>query len=289
MSGPIRLGIFGWPVEHSQSPEMHLAAAAALGLELEYLRFGVPPEKLSQAVEEKHRLGVDGYNVTVPHKEAMLALLEEVAPEARAIGAVNTVTRQGGRYIGHNTDARGLVRSLREADVALRNSRVVILGAGGAARAAVVGLAAVKAEEIAVLARRPEQAGALVDALESVLPCALEAGAICEADRYFSKANLVIQATSATLESNPQALQFASGLPFELLSSEATVLDMVYRPLRTAVLAHAEAQGCRTVDGLGMLLHQGALAFEMWTGIRPPLRVMRDALLSRKPLLSQDS
>ena len=278
MSGPIRLGIFGWPIEHSKSPEMHLAAAAALRLELEYLRFGVPSEELPQAVEEKHRLGIDGYNVTVPHKEAMLGLLEEVAPEARAIGAVNTVTREAGRYVGHNTDAPGLVRSLREAGVPLGDSRVVILGAGGAARGAVVGLAGAKVGEIAVLARRPEQAEALVEALERVLPCALRAGALREADRYFSTATLVIQATSATLESNPQAAEFARALPIDSLPSEATVLDMVYRPLRTTVLARAEARGCRTVDGLGMLLHQGALAFEMWTGIQPPLDVMRDAL-----------
>lgn len=284
MTGPIRLGIFGWPIRHSKSPEMHLAAAAALGLELEYLRFGVLPEELSKAVEEKHRLGIDGYNVTVPHKEAMLGLLDEVVPEARAIGAVNTVTRERGRYVGHNTDAPGLVRSLREAGAPLGDSRVVILGAGGGARGAVVGLASAKVADIAVLARRPEQAAALVEALKGAVPCRLEAGALREAGRYFSKATLVIQATSATLESSPQADEFASALPIESLSSEATVLDMVYRPLRTTVLARAEAQGCRTVDGLGMLLHQGALAFEMWTGIQPPLHVMRDALLPPKQL-----
>ncbi|MBW2548329.1 MAG: shikimate dehydrogenase, partial [Deltaproteobacteria bacterium] len=133
MSDPIRLGIFGWPVAHSKSPQMHEAAARALGVDLRYERFGVAPPGLQESVRQQHEAAIDGYNLTVPHKEAIMTLVDEVTPAAQAIGAVNTVVRTDGRYVGHNTDAPGLVRSLEEAGVRLAEARVVVLGAGGAA------------------------------------------------------------------------------------------------------------------------------------------------------------
>ncbi|MGB5349089.1 MAG: shikimate dehydrogenase, partial [Polyangiales bacterium] len=135
MTSPIHLGIFGWPVAHSKSPQMHESAAHALGIALRYERFEVPPEGLAAAVGAKHAAGIDGYNLTVPHKVAIMALVDEVTPAARAIGAVNTVVRRGGQYLGDNTDAPGLVRSLEDAGVQLSGAHVVVLGAGGAARA----------------------------------------------------------------------------------------------------------------------------------------------------------
>ena len=278
MTNPIRLGIFGWPVAHSKSPQMHQSAAAALGIELRYERFEVAPEGLAEAIRARHAAGIDGYNLTVPHKEAVMPLLDEVAPAARAIGAVNTVVRTDGRYLGHNTDAPGLVRSLEQAGVSVRGARVVVLGAGGASRAAVVGLANAGAAEISVLSRRPEQGEALRRSLAGELACGLEVAPLSDAENRFAGATLLVQATSATLESNPGAQAFAESVPIEALPDEATVLDMVYEPLQTALLARAQERGLRTVDGLGMLLHQGAIAFEMWTGFEPPLDVMRAAL-----------
>jgi shikimate dehydrogenase len=278
MTDPIRLGIFGFPVAHSKSPEMHQAAADALGIALEYDRFEVAPADLSAEVMRKHDEGIDGYNLTVPHKEAVMALLDGVAPLARAIGAVNTVVRTDDGYVGHNTDAPGFVRSLEEAGVRVDDARVVVLGAGGAARAAVVGLAEAGAAEIAVLARRPEQSEALVESLAKHVNCTIEAASLSEADWHFDSATLVVQATSATLESNPRANEFAAMLPIDSLPSDAAVVDMVYKPVRTAVLARSEERGLKVVNGLGMLLHQGAIAFEMWTGSAPPLDVMREAL-----------
>ena len=278
MSDAIRLGIFGWPVAHSKSPQMHESAASALGIELRYERFEVAPDDLADAVERKHEAGIDGYNLTVPHKEAIMALIDEVAPAARAIGAVNTVVRVDRRYIGHNTDAPGLVRSLEEAGVHVGDARVVVVGAGGAARAAVVGLANAGASEVTVLSRRPEQGEALVRSLEAHVECALDAAPLSEASWSFETATLLVQATSATLESNPGAFAFAAALPIDALPAEAAVVDMVYKPLKTSVLARAEERGLSIVDGLGMLLHQGAIAFEMWTGFEPPLDVMRAAL-----------
>jgi shikimate dehydrogenase len=279
MSDPVRLGIFGWPVAHSKSPQMHEAAARAIGIELGYERFEVPPAELAAAVRQKHEAAIDGYNLTVPHKEAIMALVDEVAPAARAIGAVNTVVRTDGRYVGHNTDAPGLVRSLAEAGVELSESRVVVLGAGGAARAAVVGLSGAGADEITVLSRRPEQGEGLRASLAGELDCALESAPLSEASWYFETATLLVQATSATLESNLGAADFAAALPIDALPAEAAVVDMVYKPLETSVLARAKQRDLKVVDGLGMLLHQGAIAFEMWTGVEPPLDVMRSALM----------
>jgi len=278
MTDPIRLGIFGWPVAHSKSPQMHESAAQALGIALRYERFEVTPEGLAEAVRAKHAAGIDGYNLTVPHKVAIMSLIDEVTPAARAIGAVNTVVRRGGRYLGDNTDAPGFVRSLEDAGVQLSGANVVVLGAGGAARAAVVGLADAGAAEIRVLSRRPEQSEALCRSLADAVGCGLEAAPLGEAGRHFGGASLLVQATSATLESNPEAQAFADSLPIEALPEGAAVVDMVYEPLETTLLARANARGLPTIDGLGMLLRQGAIAFEMWTGFEPPLDVMRSAL-----------
>lgn len=278
MSNLIRLGIYGWPVAHSKSPQMHESAARALGIELRYERFEVAPGELEEAVRRNHERAIDGYNVTVPYKEAIIGLIDEVASEARWIGAVNTVVRVGERYVGYNTDAPGLVRSLEEAGVPLSNARVVVLGAGGAARAAVVGLSKAGAERIAVLSRRREQSRALADSLAGHLDCTIDAAPLSDARSHFETATLLVQATSATLQSSPGAEEFAKALPIDALPTHAAVIDLVYQPLRTSVLARAEDCGLLTVDGLGMLLHQGAIAFEMWTGHKPPIDVMRAAL-----------
>ncbi|MBW2719623.1 MAG: hypothetical protein JRD94_14070 [Deltaproteobacteria bacterium] len=243
MSDPIRLGIFGWPVAHSKSPQMHEAAARALGVDLRYERFGVAPPGLQESVRQQHEAAIDGYNLTVPHKEAIMTLVDEVTPGVR-----------------------------------LAEARVVVLGAGGAARAAVVGLSRAGAADVTVLSRRPEQSEALCNSLAKQIDCNLEAAPLSEASWYFETATLLVQATSATLESNAGAADFAAALPIDALPAEAAVLDMVYEPLKTSVLARAEQRGLAIVDGLGMLLHQGAIAFEMWTGFEPPLDVMRSAL-----------
>jgi shikimate dehydrogenase len=186
--------------------------------------------------------------------------------------------RTGDRYIGHNTDAPGFVRSLAEAGVVAQGARVAVIGAGGAARAGVVGLADAGAARITVLSRRPEQAEELVGSLASHVGCPLHASPLPDAQDCFRTATLLVQATSATLGSNPGAAEFAASLPIESLPADAAVVDMVYQPLRTTVLERAEERGLVTVDGLGMLLHQGAIAFEMWTGFEPPIDVMRRAL-----------
>ena len=272
------LGILGYPVSHTKSPAMHNAAARELGLDATYVPFAVKPEHVGDAVRGVRALGIHGVNVTVPHKQAVMPFLDDVHAHARAIGAVNTIVREGDRLIGHNTDAPGLVRSLEEAGVALEGSVVTILGAGGAARAAVVGLAHAGAKAVHVVARRQEQARELVDSVAAALPCEAHAHGTDAQTSLFGSTTLLVQSTSATLAGSEQAEPFAKSLPLAALPGDAVICDLVYKPLETTVLRDAKARGLRTVDGLGMLLHQGAIAFELWTGRKAPVEVMRRAL-----------
>jgi shikimate dehydrogenase len=274
-------GIFGFPVSHSLSPAMHNRAFAELGLDAVYVPFAVAPEALAEAVRGVRAPGLRGLNVTLPHKTSVMAHLDHVEPDARVIGAVNTLYWQDERLCGKNTDAEGLARSLLEARVQLEGARVTVLGAGGAARATVVGLARAGAAQVTLAARRESEAEALAHELRSHLsPCELSSTRFTtEALRTtFERTDLLVQATSATLGGGPHADDFANALPFSALPAQAVVTDLVYKPRITRVMQNAHARELRTVDGLGMLLHQGALAFERWTGRPAPVAVMRHAL-----------
>lgn len=279
--------IFGFPVEHSLSPAMHNAAFHALGIDAHYEKRAVAPDALANAVKNFVADGFSGANVTVPHKEAVMALLDEVEPAARAIGAVNTIVREGDRLRGCNTDAAGLTESLREASVPLMGARVVVLGAGGAARAAVVGLGHAGAASIVIAARRADRAGALaaelIDAAGTHVSGTDLNGGLRAA---LANATLLVQATSATLASDANdmgAQAFADSIPVDAMPSDATVIDLVYKPRLTTLMQRAQDRGLNTVDGLGMLLHQGAVAFTLWTQQPAPIDVMRAALLSQLP------
>jgi shikimate dehydrogenase len=274
-------GILGWPVEHSRSPAMHNAAFKTRGLDASYVRFPTHPDDVADAVRGLKALGVRGANVTVPHKESVIPYLDDITPEARAIGAVNTIVREVDRLIGHNTDASGLARALEDAGVPLDGADVAVLGAGGAARAAVAGLAQRGARHITVCARREAQAHELIQALAPVAGhTTLSAAALRRDDlaSLFEGASLVVQSTSATLFGSVDAARFAEELPLAALPKRAAVVDLVYKPRETTVLAAARSLGLKCVDGLGMLLHQGAMAFELWTHMPAPLEVMRIAL-----------
>lgn len=277
-------GVLGWPVGHSLSPHFQNAGLRAAGIDAVYTHFPSRPDELPAAIAGIRALGIAGVNLTLPHKVEVLPLLDAVDPLAAALGAVNTIVRvdteSGVHLAGYNTDAGGLVASLSEAGVELSGKRVVVVGAGGAARAAVGGIAAAGADEILVLARRIAQADELLATLASFVASRTatrvrvaelaSAGEIAGAD-------LLVQATSATLrEESGQAL--ADQLPLDRLAADAAVIDIVYDPRETAVLRTAREAGKRTVDGVGMLLHQGALAFSLWTGQPAPIAEMRVAL-----------
>lgn len=269
------LALLGHPVGHSRSPAIHTAAIEALGLDAAYLAFDVAPDALGDAVAGLRALGARGANLTVPHKQAVIPLLDAVEPSAAAIGAVNTIVRDGARLVGANTDAPGLVRSLADAGFDTAGAHVLVVGAGGAARAAAVGLAEAGAAHVTVAARRLDAAEALAGSLAVPAPVrAVELGAL-----PLGQVDLLVQATSATMGLDADD-GFARALGLERLPDHATVIDLVYAPLETTVLRAARARGLRAVDGLGMLVWQAALAFERWLGVAPPIAAMRAAALS---------
>jgi shikimate dehydrogenase len=274
-------GILGHPIGHSRSPAMHNRAFADLGIDAMYVPFAVPPERLPQAVAAIRPLNLRGLNVTLPHKTTIMALLDKIEPDALAIGAVNTIYHEAGQLVGMNTDAPGLSRAVQEAGVQLTAAKVSVLGAGGAARASVVGLARAGAARIVVMARRNAEAERLVKELQAAVGQAVLSMVPWEStalSRCFADTNLVVQATSATLDDGPGAAELSAALPFASLPAQAAVIDLVYRPRETLVLKAAQAAGKRSIDGLGMLLHQGAIAFEKWLGLRAPVKSMREAL-----------
>jgi shikimate dehydrogenase len=275
ISGKTKIyGIFGHPVEHTFSPGMHNAAFRKLGLDACYVPFSVHPARLRDAVKAVLPLGLCGLNITVPHKEKVIALLDELSEEARLIGAVNTVEVREGRLIGHNTDGRGFIRSLRDgAGFDPRSKNVLIAGAGGAARAVGFCLALAKAERIvfhdvdtakaARLARDiRKKTGVLADTVSShgLAAAAREAGCLINA--------------------TPLGLKKSDPLPLgrELLLPHHLVCDLVYNPPETGLLRAAKNRGALSLPGLGMLLFQGVIAFEIWTGEKAPVTIMKNAL-----------
>ena len=267
------LGVIGHPVAHSASPAMHNAALAATGLDYVYVAFPVPPEGAAHVGRAMRHLGIRGLNVTVPHKQAVLPGLDEIAPEARAIGAVNTIDHRDGRLVGHNTDAYGVLASLREGGLERLPPKVALLGAGGAAKAVLHALLSRgEVEEVILLNRTASRAESLAEAMDGggrvrVAPLA-ESGGVREA-------GLVINATSIGMEPEAGVSPLGDG---SVLHDGMAVLDIVYKPLRTRLLEQALAAGARALDGLGMLVHQGARSFEIWTGVRPPVDAMRRAI-----------
>jgi shikimate dehydrogenase len=250
-------GVLGHPVRHSLSPEMHNAAFEALGLEWRYLKLPVPPDELERTVRALPDSGYRGVNVTIPHKEAAVALADEAGDAARAIGAANTLTFDGGSIRADNTDAPGLLAALADDP---SGKTALVLGAGGAGRAAVWALREAGAE-VSVWNRTPERARRLAEELGVA---GVEAPV---------EADLVVNATSVGLSAD----DVIEELPLAWIDPPAVAVELVYGAHDTPFQAWAEAGGSRVVDGLEVLVRQGALSFERWTGQKPPLDVMRSA------------
>lgn len=256
--------LFADPAAHSLSPQMHRAAFAHAGLSGDYAARHVLAQELPQAVADLRRPGVLGANLSLPHKESVLSLLDTLSPAAQAIGAVNTVIHRGGQLRGDNTDAPGLLAALADAD-APSGGLSVVLGAGGAARAAVYALRQ-SGREVLIVNRTHARAQALA--------AELGGRAAWPETAPWAAVTLLVNASSAGLDA-PEA----SPLPtFPALSPAALVYDMVYRPAETRLLRDARAAGLRAENGLGMLAHQARLAFGAWTGADVPVRVFLDAL-----------
>jgi shikimate dehydrogenase len=270
-------GIFGYPIGHSLSPLMHNTAFAHHGIEAVYLPFAVHPANLEIAVKSIGALQIGGVNVTIPHKQAVLVWMDELSPEARLIGAVNTIHLQDGRLHGYNTDGIGFLRALEEADSAVVGRTVMLLGAGGAARAIAVQLCVAGVGRLLLANRTPTRAEHLAAFLKQEISRAdisvVTMGGSSLAAQL-PDTDIVINATSIGMHPHDPLL-----FPSTALGPQHLVCDIVYRPLQTPLLRAAERQGARTVNGLGMLLHQGAKAFEIWTGWAFPLALIRARLL----------
>ena len=270
------VGVFGDPVDENPTGIMQEAAFAAAGLNWRYITLRVVAADLPAAVVGLRALNFRGINLTIPHKVAILSLLDEIAPDAALIGAVNTVRRAGDRLIGENTDGKGFLRSIRDdASIDPAGKRVVFLGAGGAARAMTVELALAGARHITVVNRSAARGEALVRQLNERTPVRAE---FVPWDGDYSvpaDADILVNATSIGLYPDVTAMPRVA---LDSIRPDLLVCDVIPNPPQTAFLKAVAARGARTLDGLGMLVYQGAIGFKLWTGEEPDVAVMRRAL-----------
>jgi shikimate dehydrogenase len=271
--------VIGDPVRHSLSPVLHNAAFAALGLDWVYVAFEVATGHGADAVAAMRTLGIDGMSVTMPHKGEVAAAVDECTPDATALGAVNCVVQRNGRTIGHNTDGSGFLDALRlDEGFDPVGKRTVVIGAGGAARAVILALAGAGAGEVGVVNRTPERASAaaaLAGAAGRVVP-----------EAAVDSADLVVNATpigmAGVVALRPEAGDEPASMPVDpmRLGAGQLAVDLIYEPSTTAWLAAARAQGAAVANGLGMLIHQAAHAFRIWTGEDPPTEAMSAAAVA---------
>jgi len=269
-------GVIGWPVTHSLSPVLHGHWLAAYGIDGAMIPLAAKTEDFSAIIDGVRRAGFKGVNVTVPHKEAAFALAHKTDDAARMAGAANLLIFQGdGTIEGRNTDSFGLAESLRESVGPLDGKTVVLLGAGGAARGAILALQMLGAGKIHLLNRDAARAKTLAGALGAHVKVVISPGALSDWNGCAGDAALLVNSTSAGMGANPPVEIDLSALP-----KSAAVCDIVYNPLQTRLLKDAAARGHRTIDGLGMLMHQAVPSFEAFFGVKPEVTpALRDALV----------
>jgi len=275
ISGKTKLyGIFGYPVEHTFSPGMHNAAFKKLNMNACYVPFAVHPDQLKDAAKAILPLGLCGLNITVPHKQNVIACLDDLSEEARLIGAVNTIQIAEGKLVGHNTDGRGFIRSLHDnAGYDPKGKTILLIGSGGAARAVGFSLALSGVRRIFLYDVDHRKADTLARDIRrktGIDTRALSTGAVAEA----------ADAAGCLINATPLGLKKNDPLPLkkEVIQKRHLVCDLVYNPPETKFLKAAKEKGAKRLSGLGMLLYQGVIAFEIWTGVKAPVGVMKNAL-----------
>ena len=270
------VGVIGDPVKHSCSPPMHNAAFREMAMDYVYVPFWVKPENLAAAVAGFKSIDVAGINITLPHKKEALLLMDSVSKEAELIGAVNTMVFKDGMVEGHNTDARGFIASLQEEGIDdVKGMNVVVLGAGGGAQAVVVGLALAGADRIIIVNRTQEKAVQLAENVGGKTEVEVEGISLNHKGlpEYLSESDLLVSTITAGMDRSIPLV-----IDPDWLHQDLVVCDIVYAPPETNLLKAAAERGLRTVGGMGMLVHQGAISFHLWTGKQPPVRTMRRAL-----------
>lgn len=274
----MKYAIIGYPVDHSLSPEMHEAGFKAAGVDAIYERISVRPSELAAGIHYLKDNHYDGWNVTYPLKEKIIPYLDQMTPEARNIGAVNTVKIENGLLYGHNTDGDGFIQALLSKGFVFENKKVVMLGAGGAAKAIAVSLARYNVK-LLILNRTQDKAEVLAEQVNALGGEA--SGDILAPGAWLESVDLLIQTTSVGMIGEPYLIKLDGITP------SAWVVDLIYYPAVTNILSEAAARGCQTFNGLDMLLFQGALAWEFWLGIKAPIDSMRKALIKRLSVSSE--
>lgn len=267
--------VIGDPIAHSMSPAMHNDAFQNEKLDAEYLAFHVKPDCLEDAIKGMKALGVSGFNITIPHKEKIIPLLDDVDELAKAIGAVNTVINKDGRLIGYNTDGIGYIKALQEEySFELTMKKTLIIGAGGAARAIYFTLVKEGVKQVDIANRTKDRAVNLIS--DCPYKNSSLALTIAEAEQKIAEYDLIIQTTSIGMSPNVDV----SPLDVTNIKSTAFVSDIIYNPLKTKILSDAEQQGADIQNGIGMFAYQGAIAFQIWTGIMPETSRMKQIVLN---------
>lgn len=271
-------GVIGDPIEHTLSPTIHNTAFNHLGLDFVFLAFRVKVADLENALRGMRGLGIHGLNVTMPHKNTVTAYLDEMDPTVKFLGSANTILNSVGKLSGFNTDGEGALKALIENGIELSKKKVLLLGAGGAAKAIAFALAP-KVGALAVLNRAGEKAKELAEAIERTLNKKVVGESLTSdaLETHIQDADVLVNATSVGM--HPAENQ--SIVPSQWLQSDLTVMDIVYNPVETKLARDAKAAGARVISGVEMLIYQGAASFEIWTGHSAPIEVMRRATLNK--------
>ena len=278
ISGKTRIcGVIGDPIEHTLSPIIHNAAFEALEIDYLFLAFRVKSEDVEKAMSGMRALNIHGLNVTMPHKNAVIQYMDEVDPTCKITGSANTILKKDERLFGFNTDGVGALNALEKNGVAVRGKKVLLLGAGGAAKAIAYTLSQ-EAEELVILNRTAKPAAELAYLLKQKFNKKIRADELSPnaVEDNLADAHVLINATSVGMNPNADQTPVAP----ELLKPDLAVLDIVYNPIETKLAKDAKAAGAKVVSGVEMLIYQGAASFEIWTACNAPVEVMRKAALN---------
>jgi shikimate dehydrogenase len=271
-------GVIGDPIEHTMSPPMHNAAFIHMGLDYVYVSFHVKEAELGKAIDDMRALNIRGLNITLPHKVAIIPLLDKLDPLAEKIGAVNTVTNDYGMLEGSNTDASGFLQALLERGVEPKEKKVVVLGAGGASRA-ISFILAERGAHLVIVNRHLERAEKLGSKLSTTFNKEVKTLELTASNlaQVLDEADILVNTTSVGMSPNTNE----TPVPSDLLKAGLTVVDIVYNPIKTRLLRESEKAGAKTISGVDMFVWQGALAFERWLNVKAPLEVMRAEVIKQ--------
>ena len=264
--------VIGDPIDHSLSPNIHNAAFNALGMDCTYIAYRIPRGELKEGIESLKQIKISGFNVTIPHKIEMMKYIDESSEECRTIGAVNTVTNENGKLIGYNTDMDGFLEPIKKRNIAIKNEDVLLLGAGGAARAIVAGFAKEGAHKITIANRTKENG---LELAKFAAGFGIESNEITldEAGQNAGKYKFIVNATSVGLKNEP------SPISTDAISSQNIVYDIIYMPMNTDFIAQSKKNSATVIYGYEMLLGQACLAFEIWHKVKAPYDAMKKVLL----------